>query len=820
MTQVTAIQHSNIRELLVATVIYLVLASLVADMLVAAAISLDVRAVLAPRLRGQEQITGYGVVVIPLKRLHHLIGMDIRGLRAFVETPSGPLETEALILPRGISNSFLPELGETAPLPYYDSPRASKSDILVVKIPGNLLQENMTTSTTPQRHSGAVPVPGENYDIVRIAINRGSTILVVDPLHHKAAKKSLHRALAVLVYSSEKPIPPLASPTSSLLRDLGLAILGKPIENSNDLDKLKKTLLSISVENISVSKLASHEQLHGGNSPSSANAPPKFYWFTLPLLTMRRVNFETIKSSQSLELSARRQVFEEWVYLGPYVRSIMLHVEATGGNIGGCFKLVLELWKWGYEPIEGARRELLTSRSQGPYQLSPGEEKIVDIYLPSTSLSSSLLEAHVRLLWCNGSARISSLILGLLKMYPGMPLPHTRWAIDLLSYGIAASYPAESRLAKYVKTRKGYVGGIRVNTATIDTVTLSIDRPNGIYLDYGGSDDAYLIVDVLAENTGHRIVGGSLALQINGYTYAERNITINPGSHGIVRFTVPYKYYTSYLVRGIGGYVTIHTSIRSRNVELYIDAALVYKYLPGVWSPESRSWIDYELPALRYTYNLYTGATATYKASLAITSPFLKPARDYTGIYLKVARTPVGKAINTVEVVYKVPESLAPLLTNCRYADNSHVDERGMEKYASVATSIHRLVAVIIRALSIATQLPESIMGITNVSGIAINILRGLNEQTFSRMHVEIINGEKYHVYYCAWSRGWLTDPGFIEVMAAPQIIASRSGAYRVYVGTTINGEQTVQASTVLIVVSPNEFTGIDEPAPREALWR
>jgi len=814
------------REVISVLLIYLVLAPLIGGAFsIAAASTTTTRAgsqAIIPRIYNpiKQAMLKYDILVIPLSRIPQLIGADIRSLRVFIQTQRGPIEAEALILPRGVYETLIPEVNKTVPLPYYGSPRITANDILVIKIPITLTAQNIVNQVRElplQGCNGIVAqlAPGQDYEEIKIAINKGSPLLEINPLQHMASRGKLLEPLTLCIYYSKKLTPPRVDTNPSLFREISLSLLGRIPRNTIELNELRRALTSLAVKKIAIQPAtrfttgpkAAPEYI----TPGLIGNPLRFYWFSIILSPVSRTNPVNKGNTLPFELSTTRQSFERWIYLGPYVYSTGLHLKVEGGDNGGCFKVVFELWS--YNPVEGSPKNLIKSIIMGPYYLSANENKTIDAYLAPPSLSDKPLEAHIKLVWCGGSVKVILPTIDFLKSYPNMPLAPTEEAIDILSHAIAAAYPQESRLTKYVTASNHYANGVHFNTGAVDTVTLDISDPNGIYLDYSSNNDnAYLLVDVLVKNTGYNTVSGELEVQINGYTYETRSITVYPESYSVVRFSIPYRYYTDYVEWGTGGYVTIHTNIHDWDVELYIDAALIYKYLPEVWSPNSRSWIDYESSALKIAYNLGQGSLVTYKAGLVVTSPYLRPSRDYTSARLEVSRTKIGGSINTIEIIYKVPVAIASGLAGYGYKDNSHIDKEKLEEYIGAANIVHHLIATGITVLSFLVAIPESVSGAVLISGIAIDMLYSAVEGGSIKIYTETINGTQYFVYDYFWTRGWFGNPGFVEAYVLPDISAGKTGSYRVYISATINGVQTVHASTMLHVVNPNKFTGPDEP--------
>ena len=815
------------REVVSVLLIYLVLAPLIGS-----TFSIVAASTAPTRARSQMSIPGiyhpikqamlkYNILVIPLSRIPQLIGADIRSLRVFIQTQRGLIETEALILPRGIYETLIPEVNRTVPLPYYGSPRITVNDILVIKTPITFIMQNVVSQARALPLQGCSGIatqlaPGQDYEAIKIAINKGSPLLEINPLQHTASERELLEPLTLCIYYSKTMIPPRVGTNPSLFREISLSLLGRIPRNTIELDELRRALVGLAAEKITIQSITRSttepKAVPEYITPGPVENPPKFYWFSIILSPVSRTNPVNKSNTLPFELSATRQSFERWIYLGPYVYSTGLHLKVEGGDNGGCFKAVFELWS--YDPVEGSPKNLVKSIALGPYYLSANENRTIDTYLTPPSLSDKPLEAHIKLIWCGGSVKVILPTIEFLKSYPSTPLAQTEEAIDVLSHAIAAAYPQESRLTKYVTASNHYANGVHFNAGAIDTVTLDISSPNGIYLDYSSnSDNAYLLVDVLVKNTGYNTVSGELEVQINGYAYETKSIIVYPESYSVIRFTIPYRYYTDYVEWGTGGYVTIHTNIRNWNVELYIDSALIYKYLPEVWSPSSRSWIDYETPALKYAYNLGQGSLITYKAGLIITNSFIKPSRDYTGARLEVSRTEVGGSINKIEIIYKIPKSIALGPAGYGYKDNSHTEEE-VEKYIGAANTVHHLIATGITVLSFIISIPETVSGAVFVSGIAIDILYSAVEHGELNTYTETINNMKYIVYDYVWTRGWFSNPSFVEMIITPDINAETSDAsiYTVYISATINDVQTIHASTLLHVVNPNIFTGPDEP--------
>ncbi len=502
------------------------------------------------------------------------------------------------------------------------------------------------------------------------------------------------------------------------------------------------------------------------------------------------------------------------VYLGPYVYNVKLNIKFSAVSPGSVLEVKYVLKN--VDPTTGRVLSILESKDL--FFEAPTTPTLITLYPSNVDYYGNLsvdisLNTWVKssgTLQSGGNVSLRTLSVYVEKLYPEMPIPQTRRAVQVLSTGVQSSI-LPSNTSSYFRDAGAYF-------YVPYTISLSSTLINGQYLNYATGNGSVkvrvVLVDVGPFGTPTPF-SGWVAIYVDNWLYANKTVSsrLVGGVYMADTYTeVPVELALAYFEMASGPLLTITVNATdvygSRSyIRAYVDAWVEEWYAPEVWNPYNpHPWILEFCPSIQvYAQAIvsdpsYVGhPTTVLGVSLAgIGLGVVTVESTWMAFEIKasgVRTSNLASSVGSLNLRIRMPLEMA------RYVDHAG----GFEWNVSVggAEFILQLAGIINFPISLATSVLEFFGLVRSESAFLASSLFAIPDlflDIISRGATKVVNtlnvrtwsdGQFYYVLY-----GWSSGPRIVDsaslrvVLPSGSIAIPSNRSYVIYVSGSVNGKE------------------------------
>ncbi|AFK50557.1 hypothetical protein TCELL_0132 [Thermogladius calderae 1633] len=520
------------------------------------------------------------------------------------------------------------------------------------------------------------------------------------------------------------------------------------------------------------------------------------------------------------------------IYLGPYVYNVKLNIKFSAVSPGSVLEVKYVLKN--IDPTTGRVLSILESKDL--FFEAPTTPTLITLYPSNVDYYGNLsmdisLNTWVKssgTLQSGGNISLRTLSVYVEKLYPEMPIPQTRRAVQVLSTGVQSSI-LPSNTSSYFRDAGAYF-------YVPYTISLSATLINGQYLNYitgNGSIKVRVVIDNVSPFGTSTPFSGWVAIYVNNWLYTNKTVSSRLVGSVYMADTyteVPIELALAYFEMAAGPLLTITVNATdiygSRSyIRAYVDAWVEEWYAPEVWNPYNPCpWIIYQpssiqvfAQAIESDLRVVDHPTTILGVSLAgVNLGVVTRASTWLAFEIKASGV---RTSNLVTGVHSINLRIRMPLEMARYVGPSAIFKSGAsiggeETVVQLAGITHSLISFIFNVLEYAGKISSDVALVIDtvftILGILLDVrsggVSGENLRTWS-------DGQFYYVLY-EWS------PAFQTVEWASARIYLNSGgvaipsnrSYVIYVSGSVNGKELGEFP-VSVYLLPPPIPEYDEPS-------
>ncbi len=796
-------------------------ATLVALLLVAIAAPAELVCAASAGPAPPSNALGFKVILLKASQAPPLLGASVGSLHLAVPVDGRLIPGYIFVLPRKVIKTAIAESNETTYIPVIGEDRVKPSDILVAVVPQPQAAIGSSFSGVLQifksKASALIPTAsawGRTYVRMGLHLRVGLTVPQGSPAIDLASGKvlRLRSGLGFIIYfdrrASYQAQPADAGILKALARAVGLGRAVQSLLSPKHLKMLRERLAGLVREEriklVGVQEFvgrATSPRLRGVKLPErlvngGGGGSGSYYRFSV-ILTKNEVLSEAL---------------DKTLYLGPYVYNagLMIRAESTGSG-SAYVEVKVTVWRVGLSSSSpsGVVREGVVGSYDEYYVV--GSSPIDIMVYPMTDYPSGKLEAEVKVIPVLGSVKVLLATFWIDKKYPTMPIPETREGIQVLSTGIAslgdyytgtippAFQPA--RASQHVRVGTSLSLGLQWWTPM--NLSFSYEVMNGVYVD--SESPTYMYVDICLKNAGETAHSGSIYLYINGMLVGGQHVTLQPQSFGHIDFKVPITELLQLSKWSGGGLITVATSFKTFDIELFTDAVIVFKYAPEVWSPnDMNSWSSNPSAAGKVVFYQSSGSSIVSKASIVVQSTYTKVVQNNRITVLEEVSVTSGESsVRETTLSVRVTKDFFNTLSDyAGFVKTGSKFRNSENRYLGLAATAHFLISTGVEIASlVGVTLPEWVGGAVFVAGIIIDIVKAAEPGASIGKSVS----GNYVTISVRWSPGWSSSK-WVQLMLGLGVTQSSISTRTIWVGTNVGDVWILKPTPVKIVVVSKYF--------------
>ncbi|MGC9012268.1 hypothetical protein [Thermogladius sp.] len=519
------------------------------------------------------------------------------------------------------------------------------------------------------------------------------------------------------------------------------------------------------------------------------------------------------------------------VYLGPYVYNVKLNIKFSAVSPGSVLEVKYVLKN--VDPATGRVLSILESKDL--FFEAPTTPTLITLYPSNVDYYGNLsvdisLNTWVKssgTLQSGGNISLRTLTVYVEKLYPEMPIPQTRRAVQVLSTGVQSSI-LPSNTSSYFRDAGAYF-------YVPYTISLSSTLINGQYLNYATGNGSVkvrvVLVDVGPFGTPTPF-SGWVAIYVDNWLYANKTVSsrLVGGVYMADTYTeIPIELALAYFEMAAGPLLTITVNATDvygsqSYIRAYVDAWVEEWYAPEVWNPYNpRPWITAKPPsiqvfaqAIESDLRIVDHPTTILGVSLAGGNLGMVTI-EFSGLIFEIKASGVRTSnrvtgVNSINLRIRMPLEMAQYVVPSSFF-KSGASIGGGETAVQLAGITHSLISFVFNVLEYAGKISSGVALFGDIVFTILGILLDIRSGNVSGDNLRTwSDGQFYYVLY-EWSPAFQTvewaSARILLISGEVAIPSNRS--YVIYVSGSVNGRKLGEFP-VSVYLSPPPIPEYYEP--------